>query len=891
MVLPREVNSMMNDQLEDFLKKIAQQYTPFGKSARIDGVVCLANSNDDSEQVVLKVHYKTSPAQPVVPRPAYKEPIPLPVVLNFSNTASNDIPQDLRLPETQRLARLAVTQASIQRAVELHGVRPQALQLVNKPSNVTSLLYQKITGGGGNNKKAVPEPMETGRKEEGPEEEPALGPEEILCPVCSETVYGGFPVYEKHVIEVHCKYPCKLCYKVFTQRCNARRHERLHKSEKPFPCNFCNKAFSRSCDLRSHVRRHAKDALSQENQSKALENAASPVRCSKCVQIFDAEEALRWHMYRYHRTQDDKWLCTICEQLFLSQEAHEEHKMTHIASLHQHKPAAINISEDENTNDDQVMRDEYQRDLVIDESQRTASSPDESSNESQPQEYPSIKRALETKPSTSSRKRRKGNPIKHVQNATDLSDDEDDSYLEPTYGPLQVETMNPVSSMSPAQSVSSENDPLLNSFNSDVVASSSGRRYSRDFELPSHPLENLQTLAQIHPPVVIQPEHTMSLSSIPDPYPASPSCESPALSHLSANNSLNDSATSGSLNPLPPAEDDAYEDKEYTCSWDGCSMQFIGFKNFEAHSLEQHKRFPCHLCKQTFSGKNNRTRHTRNHNRDKLYPCPDCGKKFSRPDSMREHRFTHTRSYQEDRCRRCGLEFDKKSKLLAHLKKCFHQHRTKNGSIDESCFDIPNAINGNNVEESPSGLTLGGIKLENNNEPMHPFLMKGVNGLPEQSILDLGSPNETAHIAKVAAITRALVHTPPEAHMDTMRTSPAAFSTHSPPQSAQDLSSTAPESPVDLVKSAPESPLDLANKVPESAAAHTQPIVANGSVNAGEESAVDVADVSQESDMKLADIAANNNTGEKPLDLAAIEAPKDKVQQNGVPSVPMMATS
>ena len=420
--------------------------------------------------------------------------------------------------------------------------------------------------------------------------------------------------------------------------------------------------------------------------------------------------------------------------------SHPSHKepfqVPHRAYNDQHRPATISISEDE-----------HLRDLVTDEFQRTETSADQSSNETLPQEYPAFEREPETLPSTTFRNRRKGNPKKHIQYATDSDDDE--SYLEPTNEPLHVETMNPASSTSPTQSVSMEKEPLLKNFNSDDVASSSARRYNHDFELQAHPLEN----------VVTEPKHNMSLTAAVDWYAASPSCETQALPYLCANNTIKDSAASSSLNPLPPSEDHAHDYKYFTCSLNSCMLQLLGSKSFETHSTKQHNRFPCHLCKKTFSTKHNRTRHTQNHNHDKLHPCPDCNKKFSRSDSIREHRLTHTLSYKEGKCRCCGEKIHKKSELLVHLKDCFRSYRKKDGSVDESRFDNRNTINGNSMEDTPSGLWFGMIKRKDNNEPMHTF-----HALPEQSLHDLDNPKETVHMA-VEAITQAHVHTPPAAHM------------------------------------------------------------------------------------------------------------------------------
>ena len=161
------------------------------------------------------------------------------------------------------------------------------------------------------------------------------------------------------------------------------------------------------------------------------------------------------------------------------------------------------------------------------------------------------------------------------------------------------------------------------------------------------------------------------------------------------------------------------ENKELQCSEPGCAEVYMGFSAYEDHCMIRHGRYPCKYCKQTFSGKNNRTRHMRCHLGAKTYTCPDCNKNFSRPDSMREHQFIHTLSYQEDKCRNCGAAFDKKNMLLAHLKQCY-RHKMETGKSTKYIDETPTYPGNRPVLPSPILSTssdalapLKPIKLEN----------------------------------------------------------------------------------------------------------------------------------------------------------------------------------
>jgi len=118
------------------------------------------------------------------------------------------------------------------------------------------------------------------------------------------------------------------------------------------------------------------------------------------------------------------------------------------------------------------------------------------------------------------------------------------------------------------------------------------------------------------------------------------------------------------------------ESKIFNCQYaGGCSATCHGFTAYERHYITTHGgRYPCSLCPQSFTSRNNRRRHTDGHAGAAghgRHQCVTCGKRFARADIIKEHRLTHTRSYQLGTCSKCGESCgSKKSSLLLHLKRC-----------------------------------------------------------------------------------------------------------------------------------------------------------------------------------------------------------------------------
>jgi len=140
------------------------------------------------------------------------------------------------------------------------------------------------------------------------------------------------------------------------------------------------------------------------------------------------------------------------------------------------------------------------------------------------------------------------------------------------------------------------------------------------------------------------------------------------------------------------------ESKVFNCQYaGGCSATCHGFAEYERHYTTVHGgRYPCSLCPQSFTSRNNRRRHTDGHvgaAGHGRHQCVTCGKRFARADIIKEHRLTHTRSYQLGTCSKCGeVSGTKKSSLLLHLKRCLTVADV-DGDIDDAKVIEPEAAN------------------------------------------------------------------------------------------------------------------------------------------------------------------------------------------------------
>eukprot|EP00051_Salpingoeca_urceolata_P013243 m.165651 g.165651 ORF g.165651 m.165651 type:complete len:522 (-) comp17741_c0_seq3:213-1778(-) len=72
------------------------------------------------------------------------------------------------------------------------------------------------------------------------------------------------------------EFGCRYCEKIFTDRSNRKRHERIHTGAKPYHCEFCGKDFNNSTNAKSHrARCKAKKELQQQKQHQRQGSSAS----------------------------------------------------------------------------------------------------------------------------------------------------------------------------------------------------------------------------------------------------------------------------------------------------------------------------------------------------------------------------------------------------------------------------------------------------------------------------------------------------------------------------------------------------------------------------------------------------------------------------------------
>jgi len=145
---------------------------------------------------------------------------------------------------------------------------------------------------------------------------------------------------------------------------------------------------------------------------------------------------------------------------------------------------------------------------------------------------------------------------------------------------------------------------------------------------------------------------------------------------MSPDTDVSPSAASQTTEELVDVFSGDLESKIFNCQYaGGCSVTCRGFTAYEWHYTQAHGgRYPCALCPQSFTSRNNRRRHTDGHvgaAGHGRHHCLTCGRRFARADIIKDHRLTHTRSYQLGTCSKCGESCGtKRSSMLLHLKRC-----------------------------------------------------------------------------------------------------------------------------------------------------------------------------------------------------------------------------
>lgn len=108
-----------------------------------------------------------------------------------------------------------------------------------------------------------------------------------------------------------------------------------------------------------------------------------------------------------------------------------------------------------------------------------------------------------------------------------------------------------------------------------------------------------------------------------------------------------------------------------------CPKRFSSLDAYKTHVSIAHigsRVFQCKICFKKFSRKRELDRHSTLHSGMKPFECSQCDKKFTRKDKLDKHEQTHECLVVNMPCIECGVTFEKKADLVAHIKSHFTEN-------------------------------------------------------------------------------------------------------------------------------------------------------------------------------------------------------------------------
>jgi len=96
------------------------------------------------------------------------------------------------------------------------------------------------------------------------------------------------------------KFKCEYCDRKYSQKCDLKKHIRVHTGETHYKCEYCVKIFENSSNLKMHVRVHTNER---------------PYKCEYCNKKFKTNGCLKDHII-IHTNERIEFKCGYCDKKF-----------------------------------------------------------------------------------------------------------------------------------------------------------------------------------------------------------------------------------------------------------------------------------------------------------------------------------------------------------------------------------------------------------------------------------------------------------------------------------------------------------------------------------------------------------------------------------------------
>ena len=111
------------------------------------------------------------------------------------------------------------------------------------------------------------------------------------------------------------RYECNVCYRLFTDNSNLRKHRRIHTNDRRYSCDVCHMSFTQNGSLTSHKRTHTGDR---------------PFRCDICQKSFQFSSNLIKHKLVHGiGIKSSGCLCDVCGKTLASPTVLAVHRRIH----------------------------------------------------------------------------------------------------------------------------------------------------------------------------------------------------------------------------------------------------------------------------------------------------------------------------------------------------------------------------------------------------------------------------------------------------------------------------------------------------------------------------------------------------------------------------------